>query len=98
MSEKTEKGLIAIFALALLFPVALLRGVVLKDLWSWFIVPLGVKQIGMAEALGLSLILGYCTYTYVDNDEEHAALAMVVRATIITLSAWGFGALYAHFR
>jgi uncharacterized membrane protein len=40
----------------------LINGFVISTLWRWFIVPLGVVQIGMVWALGLSTILGYFKY------------------------------------
>jgi hypothetical protein len=40
----------------LLFGGAVLNGLALAQLWQWFIVPLGVKPLGIAQALGVSLL------------------------------------------
>ncbi len=36
----------------------ILRGFVLSILWGWFVVPFGVPPIGIAWAIGLSLMVG----------------------------------------
>ena len=47
---------------ALLIYVMLAYGYVLSCLWGWFVVPLGVVQINIWQAYGLSLILAMLTY------------------------------------
>lgn len=79
-------------------PMALLRAVVLKDMWRWFVVPLNVAMISGGEALGLSLLVTYVTWTYVPNDERFSTILSFVRVLLVTLSAWGMGAIYARFR
>jgi len=39
----------------------LVHGVVLTQLWGWFIVPLGVPAISLAWAVGLSCVVGLVT-------------------------------------
>lgn len=34
------------------------RGFVLKYLWLWFLTPLGVPALGIAQALGIALLCG----------------------------------------
>ena len=38
------------------FVLALFTGFTVSVLWGWFVVPLGVAQIGFAHAYGISLI------------------------------------------
>jgi len=38
------------------FVLALFTGFTISVLWGWFIVPLGVAQIGFAHAYGISLV------------------------------------------
>ncbi len=41
----------------LLFPAIIaINGFVLQSLWGWFLVPLGVPYIGVAKAIGLSVL------------------------------------------
>ena len=49
--------------------IVLLKGLVLKILWGWFIVPLGIMEIGIAHALGFSIIITYLTATISKNLE-----------------------------
>ena len=44
-----------------------LRGWVLSTLWAWFLVPLGAVEIGIAAALGISIIIGMFT-THLTHD------------------------------
>ncbi len=41
----------------------ILKGFVLKVLWGWFIVPLGVIAITIPNALGLSVIIAFLIHT-----------------------------------
>jgi hypothetical protein len=51
---------------------ALLEGLALSTMWGWFVVPLGVADIGVAHALGLSLTLSLVTNQYSDWDTGDA--------------------------
>lgn len=65
MSELTvrdENAVLKAFIALTFFPVSVtVSGVTLKYLWGWFVVPLGVKPIGIIWALGLSIIIGRFT-------------------------------------
>jgi hypothetical protein len=37
---------------------AIIRGLVLVALWGWFVEPLGVRSINVAEAIGLAILVG----------------------------------------
>lgn len=62
--------------------MALLNGFVLKYLWGWFIVPLGVKQIGIAHAIGVSLIVGYLTRHIYKSEHEPEFWEQVIAGTV----------------
>lgn len=40
----------------------ILKGFVLKVLWGWFIVPLGVVAINIPNALGISMIITFLLF------------------------------------
>lgn len=63
---KTVVGIGAL--LALLVVSCIFNGIALSWLWFWFITPLGVSSIGVAQAIGI------CTLTRVltDNNAEQA--------------------------
>jgi len=58
----------------LLIPAMILRGWVLLNMWTWFILPLGAPEINLAHALGLSTTLylmnGMEVSTEENSDEE----------------------------
>lgn len=54
----------------LIVAMGLVRGFVLSYLWAWFIVPLGAPQIGIAHAIGLSLLVGMFTSNLKRDDEK----------------------------
>lgn len=98
MSEKTNKDGMVVLAVVLLNVLSsIILAFVLTKLWGWFVVPLGMKPIGMVEALGVSLVATFLTYTYVSNDEEHSALNTQLWSILMSLLAWGFGTIYAWF-
>lgn len=40
----------------------IIRGFVLSTMWGWFLVPLGLIQIGKAHAVGVAVIVSLITY------------------------------------
>jgi len=83
-------GWFAFWVLAVLF-----SGVVIQDMWSWFVVPLGAPPIGIAHGLGLRLTLSWCTAITRPNDDKFSEV--VVRGACITAMVWGLGYLYSRF-
>ena len=89
-----------IAALSILFVVltTLLGGVVLKDLWGWFIVPLGVPQLSVIHAIGVSLVVRLMTYDIPKGDDEMSdTIARIISALLYLLAVWGIGAIVHHF-
>ncbi len=42
--------------------LSILRGFVLSYLWQWFVVPLGVPDITVVHAIGISMLVAFLTY------------------------------------
>lgn len=61
--------LLLLFAIPIL---SIIRGFALSYLWGWFIVPFGLPEIGVAWAIGISMIVAYLTYEnpYQGTSEE----------------------------
>jgi hypothetical protein len=57
----TTLGVILLIPVLLVY-ITLTYGYVLSCLWSWFVVPLGVVEINLWQAYGLSLILALITF------------------------------------
>jgi hypothetical protein len=80
--------------------MAILRGFVLTYLWDWFVVPLGVTDIGAAHALGIALLLGWITREgavtkYDQNpDKGEAFIEAISGGVSVTLVAWGLGWIF----
>lgn len=90
---------------------AVYAGFVGTELWSWFVVPLGAPEIGIAHGLGLMSLAGYpmrglataigeIKYK-VNTDDEHgwlfkAYIQFIIGILVISLF-WGFGAIYHWF-
>lgn len=61
---------------------AVVHGIVLRQLWQWFMVPLGLPAVGIAHAIGIGGILKYLTYqpflkTQKVDWKEHLVFALV---------------------
>lgn len=75
---------------------SLLGGVVLQDLWGWFVTPFGLPQLGLAHAIGINVIAGFLTYRYVPSKEGDVWVAGITPFVYI-LCAWGIGAVVHSF-
>lgn len=94
--------------LAYLFtsPITILfRAFVLTKIWSWYIVTgFALAPLSMYHAFGLSLVVGFLTFTYVDNDPDNKkdTLETILGGAILNLFVsalclfWGWiGTLFA---
>lgn len=73
--------------LILLYPIGLfLRGTVLQQLWSWFVVPLGVAAISLPWALGISGLVYMLTYqVHETRSSEKGAGSALASAALVML-------------
>lgn len=88
---------IALFLLFLMVATAV-RGFVLSELWGWFVVPLGVGELGVAHAIGFALVVGYLTYQPDAKSESEVEGTFGVRLVTSLLNViipgamvWGAG-------
>lgn len=55
------------------FGAIFLKGFVLSKLWGWFLVPLGVPEIGFAHSIGVCILISFLTFqnikSYVDDNK-----------------------------
>lgn len=84
--------------------LAMLCGVVVSDMWTWFVVPFGVMPIGIAHAMGIITILGVPTfgiaYKLVEGDvgfDLKKFLTMEFTIAAMYLLMWGLTAVYHSF-
>jgi hypothetical protein len=49
-------------------------GFVLSILWGWFMVPLGLPALGVAQAIGIALVAGMLTHQMPRGEAETSAL------------------------
>lgn len=54
---------------------AIIRGLVLSILWGWFVEPLGIEAIDIAEAIGLSAVVGLLWQRLPDKGAERLPFA-----------------------
>ena len=99
MSDLKASGAIsAIASLALSVPSLMLTGLVLSDLWRWFVVPLGAMQIGKAHAIGLCMLLGLAKYRVATSDlraesKPFDSLIKAIGGVLASLAFWAYGAI-----
>jgi len=88
MKDDVATTLAKFFSGAVLLIIAILiNGFVLKYLWGWFMVPLGIVQIGIAHAIGITVIVGYLTQrdSKVNMDGFIERLVSVAIASLLIL-------------
>ncbi len=79
---------------ALIIALSLWRGFVLSYLWTWFLVPLGVPDIGIIHAIGISMIASFLTSQYINNKDADK-WGSIAFTTLVPFFALVFGAI-AH--
>lgn len=97
-SAMAEVGLYVIatpFALAYVGICSIWQAFVLVRLWSWFAVPLGAPQIGVAWMCGLSFMLRSVTYQAQNAKDERSNFEKWAVPLLSPLVLWGAGAI-AH--
>lgn len=95
--SKEAKAADAAIGMVLLFPYALLNGLVLSSLWRWFAVPLGGPSIGAIHAAGLysltRLVIGVRA-TANDPNPERGAVASIFFGALLLLVIWANAAIF----
>lgn len=96
-----------ILAMLVLLPAGIfLSGVVLSDLWEWFVHPLGLPIIGIAHAIGLSLLRPLTVMRdtkailagkYPTISEEWRWSAYVIDDSVVMLLVWLAGYIVKGF-
>lgn len=82
----------------LVFAVGIIvRGFVVSIGWGWFIVPLGVQQIGFDHALGLSAFIGCLAHQIETTKPQKDGLQMMIEGLVINGFTLGFMWLYQLF-
>jgi hypothetical protein len=75
---------VAVAALMAVPFLAVLRGWVLSILWAWFMVPLGMRPIGIAHAIGVGILVSMFTMN-AKMDENKPTTARVVKGLLFAL-------------
>lgn len=84
---------------------SIFQGYVLSKMWLWFVVPLGVVELPVAHAIGISLTAGLLTHqhdTSLDEDEERLPFGdrlavRIIAENMLTAMVWGAGAVVHLF-
>lgn len=61
---------VVLLLIVFVFSMGVLGGIVVKLLWGWFIVPLGVPGLSLFHAMGIMLLVGFLTYRKADQEIE----------------------------
>lgn len=77
-------------------------GFVVTKLWAWFVAPLGIPTIGIAQAMGLSLIVYFLTVSIPRREGQGKTWAARQFGNLVfhvagALLTWGLGAAYHAF-
>ena len=94
MEEKDKEFNAAGCLLTLLYmPFGIvLRALVIRDMWLWFVTPLGVAKIGYAHAAAISLLMAALTF-HDAATEERTPTARIIFHVILNLWIWGWAGL-----
>lgn len=83
---------VALFAAPIVALFLLLTGLVVSDLWEWFIVPIfGLEPLTFGQAIGLSLFLSFtCKHHKLTKTEEEKEKdwESIIKFFCFTLFCW----------
>lgn len=82
--------------LVLLPLLMMVEGMLVSKLWSWFVVPLGVRPITTAEAVGIGII-GLLICGKGIKPPDQSLVAMLIDFFVKVLFFWAIAALF-HFQ
>jgi hypothetical protein len=85
------KSLWAFFKMAV---GTMLCGCAFRDLWLWFVVPLGMNPITFWHALGLNALGHYITINQIFKDTGHTYYENQRLGMMLSLIMWGVGWVY----
>lgn len=98
--SKSKTWTLALVELALVLPLAAWWGFAVSTLWRWFVVPLGVVQIGIWGAAGLAMLVRLMTVdtTLLSRSSDDSTFESFMIQTglglILPALCLGFGAIY----
>ena len=94
--DKVGVALVAgIGMVAVMIVLALFGAFTISTLWAWFVVPLGVKSIGMAHAYGLSVIVSVFMGTRGLGNSDTSTI--LVQGVVLNIIALIFGGIAVNF-
>jgi hypothetical protein len=79
---------------ALLAVMIALNGVMLSYMWQWFVVPLGVRAIGVPQALGIAIIVSMLTYEGSGKSDDDPAEGLNKILVRLAAKVVAFGVAY----
>jgi hypothetical protein len=95
--------MIVLMSLALVvlsgFGLGFVGAFVLRDLWLWFMVPLGLPALSLMHAMGLDLLGQFVVMTRMSMEYESTAglPKSIVKGLFVTLFIWVAGFVTHYF-
>ncbi len=75
-----------------------MSAVTLTWLWMWFMVPLGIMQLSLPHAFGISGIVYYLTYRPVTHEvDKKESIKAMAQMAVMPFTALGLGYIYQLF-
>lgn len=74
----------------------LISGFTLQCLWAWFLVPLGLPELGLVHAMGLGLLTRWLTWQKIDcqqteKTEKETIVQQLIFGFVYPLGVLGIG-------
>jgi hypothetical protein len=90
-------GLIAMAVVLVIPLLVFFDGLVLKTLWVWFLVPIGLPAIGVATAIGVSIIAHMLAASTEGKKDEEEGWGHIIGVLLRPGWALLFGWVVHHF-
>jgi len=84
-------------SLLVLVPLMVFGGFVWSKLWAWFVSPLGMPEVGVAQAMGLMMVIAAPVASHIVEDKNPRHTERSLRFAILWLLIWVVGAVIHSF-
>jgi len=78
-------------------PVMMLYGLIISDLWMWFVTPITAIVIGKAHACGIWIFISFLTKHKIDTKSNDFGVKFIfdkaIYRCIYVLLVWAFGSI-----
>ena len=75
--------LVLAFIFLIVIGIIVIHGFIVKLMWGWFVVPLGLPVLSIVHAIGLGLLFKYLTWQHRSKDDKDDSVAIKLTTALL---------------